>query len=298
MTFSLRYAVTALSLLGLGCRSDTTSVVTPLPSLPAPEDLAYQLDPSGDPNRPAGVLLVWGDVTSSALASYRIYSRGSTASAYGLRGETSSNTFHDNGVPHLQYFVTAVAVDGGESDPSSVVTVNEFLRIPRPMTITSISLNRAIHLDWDDAPFLSDPARFKWYRVYSATYNLDTDGCIDDWALEGTTVANEFLAAQLNNGEPRCFAASAVDTLGYESLWSPLWQDTPRPDARNVLVYAFAANAPQSGFRFWQDANGNGEAESGELGLVQDGTRTDIDFWIARDPADSSLWFVPEFAGA
>lgn len=284
----------AAGLLGTGCHDETTAL---LPTLPPPERLAYQLQPSGDPNRPTGILLAWDDVASADLASYRVYSRGSTSGGYGLRAETSSNTFHDNGVPHLQYYVTAVDVDGGESDPSNVVTVNEYLQIPRPASIGSISLNRAIHLDWDDTPFLSNPAEFQWYRVYSTAYDLDQGVCINDWALEGTSVANEFLAAQLNNGEPRCFAVSAVDIQGYESLWSDFWQDTPRPDARNVLVSAYELSASQSGFRFWQDANGNGRGDPGELGLVQDGNRTDIDFRIHLQASDSTLWIVPRFAG-
>ncbi len=293
MRFSSPYVLLTAGLLSLGCESNTIVVST----LPPPQNLAYELEPSGDPNRPAGILLVWDDVQSSDLASYRIYSRGSTGSAYGLRGETSSNTFHDNGVPHLQYYVTAVDVGGDESDASNVVTVDERLQLQRPSSLSSISLNTAIHLDWADNAFGSDPQRFKWYRVYSASYNLDQKVCGTDWALEGTTVSHEFLAAQLSNGVPRCFGVSAISTEGYESLWSPLWQDTPRPDARNVLVSAYVADAAQSGFRFWQDANNNGVAEPGELGVVTDGNRTDIDFWIFRDPADSSLWFVPEFTG-
>ena len=43
--------------------------------------------------------------------------------------------------------------------------------------------------------------------------------------------------------------------------------------------------------------NSDGRAQSSELGLVQDGNRTDIDFWVYRDSTDSSLWLVPEFSG-
>ena len=64
-----------------------------------------------------------------------------------------------------------------------------------------------------------------------------------------------------------------------------------------MLVSAYEVNQPQSGFRFWSDANGNGRAEPSELGLVQDGNRTDIDFWIHLQASDSTLWIVPEFAG-
>jgi hypothetical protein len=204
MAFSLRYAVTAFSLLGFGCRSDPTSVVTPLPSLPP---------------------------------------------------------------------------------------------LPAPASLGSISLNGAIHLQWTDNAYQSDPERFESYRVYSTSYDLDRGECVGNWVVEGITVSNEFLAAALSNGVPQCFRVSAISDDGGESGFSPAWQDTPRPDARNVLVYAFEANSAQSGFRFWRDANTNGRAESGEFGLVQDGALTDIDFWIFRDAADSSLWLVPEFSG-
>jgi hypothetical protein len=292
MRFALRYALLAAGLVIVGCRNYATVVGTTL--LP-PQNLSYQLDQSGNATSPAGILLVWDDVLSPNLSSYRVYSRASTTGSFLLRGETTSNTFHDNGVPHLQYYVTAVDVNGGESDASNIVTVNEYLQIQKPAFLTTISLDSAIHLDWDDTPFSADPARFKWYRVYSAGFDLAQNAC-SNWALEGTTVSHEFLAAQLTNGVTRCYGVSAVDTLGYESLWSPVMSDTPRPDARNVLVWAYEVNAAQSGFRFWNDANGNGYGDPGELGLVQDGTRTDIDFWLHLEP-DSTLWFVPEFAG-
>src|SRR2546427_133118 len=190
MRVSLGLVVTAVVVFGAACQSNN---LVSSSRLPAPQRLSYQLEPSGDPTQPVGILLAWDDVPASGVAGYRVYSRGSTADAYGLRGVTTSNTFHDNGVP-------------------------------------------------------------------------------------------------------RCFGVSAVDTLGYESLWSPIWSDTPRPDARNVLVWAYDVQPLQSGFRFWDDLNGNGYGDAGELGLVQDGNRTDIDFRIERDVNDT-LWIVPVFSG-
>lgn len=263
----------------------------------APANLTYELEPSGDPNRPLGILLVWDDVTDPSLASYRIYSRGSTSGSFGLRGETSSNTFHDNGVPHLQYLITAVDANGRESGSSNSITVDERLQLDRPSWLSSISLNGAIHLQWDDSSYITAPTRFKWYRIYSATYDLDAGLCGTSWLLEGTTTAPEFLVSAMSNGGPRCFGVSAVSREGYESLWSPLRQDTPRPDARNALAFAYDENRAQSGFRFWNDANGDGRGQAAELGQILDGNRTDIDFWVYRDPADSTLWLVPEFTG-
>lgn len=122
--------------------------------------------------------------------------------------------------------------------------------LPTPNGLSSISLNGAIHLHWTDNAALADPARFDWYQVYSTSYNLDQGLCATDWVIEGTTVSNEFLSALLENGVPLCFAVSAFTIDGVESEWSLPWQDTPRPDARNVLVSAFQADAGASGFRF------------------------------------------------
>jgi len=291
----MRVLLSLVLLVAVACQPSVVGPGGNAPSTPA--NLTYELEPSGDPNRPLGILLMWDDVTDANLASYRIYSRSSSSGSYGLRGETSSNTFHDNGVPHLQYFVSAVNDAGEESGGSNAITVDERLQLQSPAWLSSISLNGAIHLEWNDTSYSTDPTRFKWYRIYSTDYNLDTGLCGTGWLLEGTTVAPEFLASAMSNGVPRCFGVSAVSREGYESLWSPLRQDTPRPDARNTLVYAYTANQAQSGFRFWQDLNTDGRAQASELGRVQDGNLTSIDFWVYRDPSDSTLWLVPEFTG-
>jgi hypothetical protein len=291
----MRVLLSLVLLVAVACQPSVIGPGGGAPSTPA--NLTYQLEPSGDPNRPLGILLIWDDVTDANLASYRVYSRSSSSGAYGLRGETSSNTFHDNGVPHLQYYVTAVNANGEESSSSNVITVDERLQLDPPAWLSSISLNGAIHLEWSDTSYITAPTRFKWYRIYSTGYSLDTRLCGTNWLLEGTTVAPEFLASALTNGVPRCFGISAVSREGYESLWSPLRQDTPRPDARNTLVFAYNKNQAQSGFRFWQDLNSDGRAQASELGLVQNGNLTSIDFWVYQDPKDSTLWLVPEFAG-
>ena len=291
----MRVLLSLVLLVAVACQPSVMGPGGGAPSTPA--NLTYQLEPSGDPNRPLGILLIWDDVTDANLASYRIYSRSSSSGSYGLRGETSSNTFHDNGVPHLQYYVTAVNANGEESSSSNVITVDERLQLDPPAWLSSISLNGAIHLEWSDTSYITAPTRFKWYRIYSTGYSLDTRLCGTNWLLEGTTVAPEFLASALTNGVPRCFGISAVSREGYESLWSPLRQDTPRPDARNTLVFAYNKNQAQSGFRFWQDLNSDGRAQASELGLVQNGNLTSIDFWVYQDPKDSTLWLVPEFAG-
>lgn len=166
-----------------------------------------------------------------------------------------------------------------------------------PSTLESVSLNRAIELYWSDNAYTSAPDQFMWYRVYSATYDLDHGLCGTHWDVEGTTVAPEFLVGALTNGDPRCYGVSAVGTDGTEGPRSPLRQDTPRPDARNVVVYAYGTRPDSSGFRFWDDVNGDARAQTQELGLIQNGHDASVDFAIHRNPADSSLWLVPVFSG-
>ena len=247
-----------------GCTDDIIGVSFPA----APTGLYYVLEPSGDPAAPSGIVLRWNAVNDPDLDGYNIYSRGSANGSWGLRGTTTSTSFHDEGVPHLQYYVTAVNVDGGESDPSDYVEVDERLRLPAPQSLISISLDGAIHLEWADNAYLSAPNGFDYYRLYSSAYDLDLNLCGSDWVLEGTTVSTSFLVDGITNGRPRCFAVSAISIEGFESLWSRLRSDTPRPDGHNVILYTAAADAAQSGFRFFRDLNNDGLAARTELGLV------------------------------
>jgi hypothetical protein len=164
-----------------------------------------------------------------------------------------------------------------------------------PATLSSTTLDHAIALTWSDNSYLADPVNFQNYRVFSTLYDLDNDVC-GPWRLEGTTVAPEFIVGALENGVPRCFAASAVSRTGVESALSPVRSDTPRPDARNVVVYTVQGKPDSSGFRFWDD-DGDGQVEDGELGRIRAGNATDIDFFVDRDGASGLLYFNPVRAG-
>lgn len=288
--FVLHASALASTVLALAaCYDNVVSVYVPA----SPTGLYYQLEPSGDPLRPLGVVLRWNPVDDANLEAYRVYSRATQSGAWGLRGSTSSPSFHDDGVPHLEYYVTSVSNGGGESDPSQSVLIDERLRLPAPAALTSISLNGAVHVQWSDNAYRADPNGFGHYRVYSTDYNLDQATCAATWALEGTTVASSFLAANLTNGRPRCFGVSAVTIEGFESLWSPLRYDTPRPDGRNLVLFTTAADASRSGFRFFLDANNDGLAGPLELGLVGAGASSGMDFFVQKD-AGGNLLLVPQ----
>ncbi len=161
-----------------------------------------------------------------------------------------------------------------------------------PSSLSSTSLDEAIALVWSDNPFQADPDIFGNYRVYSTTYDIDNDECGSDWAVEGTTVAPEFLVGALANGVPRCFSVTAVSVDGLESDRSPLRGDTPRPDSRNVVLAAAPTTPTGSGFRFWDDLDGDGATQAEELGLVRSATSPDIDFFVDRD-GNGDLFLTP-----
>ena len=163
-----------------------------------------------------------------------------------------------------------------------------------PAELFTTTLDGAVAVTWSDNSYTADPANFQNYRVFSTTYDLDNDVC-GSWRLEGTTVAPEFIVGALANGDPRCFAVSAVSVSGAESERSPVRSDTPRPDARNVVIYPIQDRADSSGFRFWDD-DGDGLAEDGEIGRVRPGAATDVDFFVDRD-ASGSLFFNPVRGG-
>ncbi|MBA3658092.1 MAG: hypothetical protein H0W67_00660 [Gemmatimonadales bacterium] len=165
-----------------------------------------------------------------------------------------------------------------------------------PASLVSTTLDGAVALTWSDNPFSADPGLFQNYRVYSTTYDLDNDLCGTAWRLEGTTVAPEFVVGALSNGVSRCFSVTAESVNGGESGRSPLRADTPRPEARNVVIYALQAQAEQSGFRFWNDGNGDRLVQDSELGVVVDGGDAAADFFVDRDPS-GALFITPRRAG-
>ncbi|MEO8448781.1 MAG: hypothetical protein ABI647_03265 [Gemmatimonadota bacterium] len=259
-----------------------------------PQNLTYEVEPSGTPGEPAGITLHW--TAGSDASGWNVYSSETASGSFSFRATTTSNSFHDEGRPALQYYVTATDLNGLESDGSNVVTVDERLALPKPASLQSVSLNGAIALFWADDAALSNPAAFRVYRVYSTAYDIDANTCGTSWSLEGTTVAPEFQVGALVNGVPQCFDVSAISVEGFESVWSPSVGDTPRPDSRNVALTARPVADATSGFRFWRDLNGDLKAQTGELGRIGSGSAPDIDFSVERD-ASGAMFLTPVRAG-
>jgi len=250
----------------------------------APTNLTYELIPSGDPNVPLGVILSWDIPRSGRANSFNVYGRDGGA-GWQLRATTTSPTFHDAGVPESQYYVATVDENGNELAQSPVLTIDLSSRLPAPNGLTSISLNTAIQLLWNDNAVTASNGTFDHYRVYSTPYDDSRGVCMTSWVVEGTTVSDGFLAGNLPNGQSRCFAVSAVTRDGHESEWSGARLDTPRFDARNALVYSTVARTDSSGFVFLDDT-------THRMGVVTRSARTDLDFRLERH-ADGTLWITP-----
>jgi hypothetical protein len=159
-----------------------------------------------------------------------------------------------------------------------------------PNNLTSVSLNTAIQLSWDPNARLDRPDAFEHYNIYSTSYDLDRGVCDNQgWALEGTSVSEDFLVSGLTNGFSLCFAVSAVSTSGNESAVTAPRYDTPRFDARNILIDTRQSHLSTSGFRFEFPS-------SSQLGQIVSGDRNDIDFVVNRH-SDGSLWMTTVRSG-
>jgi hypothetical protein len=255
----------------------------------APTHLGFQLAPSGDPNVPLGILLSWDPPSNGRASVFDVYGR-SSGSGWIRRATTTSTTFHDVGIPQEQYYVIAFDGEGREMGRTPNLVVDLSVRLPAPLGLTSITLNHAIHLLWDDNAVRSSVAAFDHYRVYSSVYSSAKSVCEAPWYFEGTTVSDAFMIGNLPNGVTRCFAVSAISTDGHESTWSNARLDTPRSDAKTVVVWVAEVKSDSAAFIF--------NDETAKLrGVIANATRFDADFRVVRDP-DGEVVIVPARQGA
>ncbi len=254
-----------------------------------PTNLTFQLLPSGDPNVPLGVILSWDPPSNGRAVVFDVYGR-SSGTGWLRRATTTSTTFHDAGVPQSQYYIVAFEESGEEMGRSETIQVDLTVRLPAPLGLTSTTLNQAIHLQWDDNAVTSSIATFDYYRVYSSAYSSAKGTCEAPWFFEGSTVSDAFLVANLPNGESRCFAVSAVSVEGQESTWSNARLDTPRSDAKSVLVYVAETKSDSAAFLF------NDETPK-ILGVIAPATRADADFTLSRH-GDGTVWLTPARVGS
>lgn len=223
----------------------------------------------------AGVMLSWEAPRAQEAWSYAVYGRTSTAGEWYLIGITTSVTFHDAGAPQRQYHVTARDEDDYEFGRSRTITIEYSAAPAAPTGLAGVSMNRAVHLTWVEPPRTGSASDVQQYRVFSTGYSVAAGCDVTRWTLAGATAAPAFLVAGLTNGVSQCYAVTAVSRSGMESAMTRSWKDTPRHDARHVLVDAFDVQPASSGFVFH-------DAVRAQFGAVVDGSRADADFRVER----------------
>jgi hypothetical protein len=280
-----RLALVVLAGLVACVAAGTTTPIDPA----APTNLSFQLTPSGDPNAPLGILLTWVGPSNGRAVTFDIYGL-SAATGWIRRATTTSLSFHDAGIPQSQYYVAAIDDQGAEMGRSAIVIVDLSNRLPAPLGLTSITLNGAIQLGWSDNALQAGGSTFDHYRVYSSGYSSAQSACILPWYFEGSTVSDAFLVGNLTNGTSRCFAVSAISVDGHESIWSNARLDTPRLDARSVLVYVAEARSDSAAFVF-------SDQLAKRFGIVSATTRADADFILNR-LSDGTVWMTPARSGS
>lgn len=240
-----------------------------------PTNLTWSVTTEASTGTVRGVMLEWEPPRAQDAWSYAVYGRPSSAGEWYLVGITTSTTFHDAGAPQRQYYVTARDRDDYEFGRSRIVTIEAPVTLVAPQDLGGTSLDGAVQLGWADNARLTGGSQFRHYRIFSTVLTA-SGGCdASRWVVEGATLSNSFLVGGLTNGITRCFAVTAMSTSGIESVMSSAWVDTPRPDARHVVIDAFGVRPATSGFIFH-------DAAASRFGVLVDGSRSDADFRVEQ----------------
>lgn len=246
-----------------------------------PTNLTWSITTETSTGALRGVLLEWEPPRARDAWSYAVYGRPSSYGEWYLVGITTSTTFHDAGAPQQQYYVAARDADDYEFGRSRTITIEAPVTLVAPTDLSGVSLDGAVQLGWADNARIAGGSQFRHYRVFSTVVTAGGACDAGRWIVEGATVSNTFLVAGLTNGVSRCFAVTAMSASGIESAMSRPWTDTPRPDARHVVLDAFGTRPASSGFIFH-------DAAAGRYGVVVDGARPDADFRVEQG-ADGSF---------
>ena len=230
-----RAAGIALAALVAACNNDNSNVLSNYVAPGAPVGLVYQLNAGeligGDSIIEPGVLLSWLPPNpDSTVADFAVFGSDSTDSAgFVQRAVTTSITFHDAGLPQVQYFVESQDVNGVSSAPSNIVFIDPSDTVPAPANLTGAAFDSAAELAWSNNSFTgANGSHFDYYRVYSDSVQTGTTTCVAaSTVLEGTTVSSGFVITGLANDVPRCYWVTAVTKSGHESGFASIYEITP-----------------------------------------------------------------------
>ncbi len=204
--------------------------------------------------------------------TYNFLSRGTTSAFLraSLFGEYRMRRWQ---LPAALILAAACSNNDGGSGPGTTPDA--------PQTLSSVSLDGAIALTWSDNAYIADPSNFQNYRVYSTTYNIDANPptcgrCLPPRRHDGGPGIRGRCPDQRGAALLRRVRRSASMALRATGLRCGRYAA-----ARCAQCRRSSLGRPRprgSGFRFWDDLNGDGQVQSGELGLVQGRHVGAIDF--------------------
>jgi len=201
----------------LRARNNTVFHRSRLP--PRPQNLAYELDPSGDPGfPPPGIRLAWDDVQSSDPGELPDLTRAASSSgSFLLRGArpTFQQPSHANGIPHL-----AVLRHRGrpgrrrrKAMPRTPSRSTSGLQRPKPDTL-GLDLPQIMRLPWTGADNAAQSPAVQVVIVFiTAQATIWTRGFLRGYRLgarRARRCRTRFLATLLANGD----APAASGTFG------------------------------------------------------------------------------------
>jgi len=212
------------------CSNNNNNISAPAESLGNPDSLTYLLLPGG-PDAPNGILLSWAPATDPNVVNYIVFAATIDSSAdFGELGTTISTSFHQAGTPLPFFFVASEDQFGDISSGTAVITVDTAPPLPPPSTVTATGFDSASEVTWSANARLQNPSLFAYYRVYSEPAAASGPACATPgpgFAVEGSTVSEDFVVTGLANGTTWCYAVTTVTQDGHESVLSSWATDTP-----------------------------------------------------------------------
>jgi hypothetical protein len=141
----------------------------------------------------------------------------------------------------LGVFVPLLIIQGCsiESDSGDIIVVDD-MPPAEPRGVYSITGDGEVLVGW----YPNQETDLDGYRIYSS---LDESGKYIEIATVGRKVVS-YIDKDVENGVTYYYAVSAFDLDGNESKLSPVIEDTPRPEGRNVTMEDYILRPGRSGF--------------------------------------------------
>jgi hypothetical protein len=276
----------APAVLLLAVAACDTDVTFGGPAPGAPEDLTAEyrwvfegFTSAGQAVGHPTVELNWLPPTDWNDEPFRVYGRRAGDSRFFLIATVTSCTergctYRDRNVApgrSYSYYVATVDEDNDEETSSEFqeeVFVPSATTPAAPRPDSAVALDNAAYLRWTAGGGAGSIARY-------AVYLTRLDGAASLYNT-GEADGTSYLDTRAENGHVYGYRVAAIDTLGHVSALSAEMTVVPRPDRTAELVYAFSANAAQSGFRF--------VTRDGTAAVVS-GTAADAHWRLERDAA-------------